>query len=140
MKRTIATFLVVQLLSSSLLACSESSKRGNAERLDGATDGLLPSTRDGSNQGFSVDKCQSDTCGAEAAKCGWDAGEPKYLGCLNDCALLGTAYTQCSEGVTALYACASLGEKVDCTTGMGTGCNAEELAVAACLQRLDAGT
>jgi hypothetical protein len=137
MKRTTLALLVV-LCVSGLLACSDSSK-GKKAGADGAAEDVLSSATDSPGAGFTVAGCQSDTCGAEAAKCGWGSSDAKYLGCLRDCAVLGTAYSSCPEVVNALYTCASLGAKVDCTTGKGTGCSAEEAALAPCLAKDDAG-
>ena len=91
-----------------------------------------------SSVGFTVAGCKADTCGTEARKCGWGTSDTKYLGCLSDCDLLGVANTLCPEKAAVLYTCASLGEKVDCTTGKGTGCDTEEQQMTTCLQ-IDGG-
>jgi hypothetical protein len=83
--------------------------------------------------GFTVAGCKADTCGAEARLCGWGTSDAKYLGCLADCEILGVASTRCPDKAAALYGCASLGAKVDCTTGKGTGCDAEEAQARACV-------
>jgi hypothetical protein len=97
------------------------------------------STSPGPDAGaFTVAACKADTCGTEAAKCSWGTAEPKYTGCLADCENLGVVDRVCPEQVSALYACAAKGTKVDCTTGKGTGCSAEEQALVACAT-FDAG-
>jgi hypothetical protein len=106
----------------------------------GLVDGAFPDGAAGTSAGFTAAACQADTCGADATKCGWDGSDAKYLGCLSDCDLLGIANASCPEKVAALYACASLGAKVDCTTGKGTGCDSEEQQVAMCLQSPDGGS
>jgi hypothetical protein len=106
----------------------------------GPVDGASPDGSAGTSAGFTVAACQAETCGTEATICGWGSGDAKYLGCLSDCDLLGIANASCPEKVAALYACASLGAKVDCTTGKGTGCDREEQQVAMCLQSPDGGS
>ena len=92
-----------------------------------------------SSVGFTVAACKADTCGAEAKICGWGNSDAKYLGCLSDCERLGIVNARCPDKAAALYACASLGAKVDCTTGKGTGCDTEEQQAAACLP-IDGGS
>jgi hypothetical protein len=136
MQRTIGVSFLAAL---ALVACSDSSSKGKSAPLDGAAQDAVSATTDGPSTAFSVAGCQADTCGAEAAKCGWGSSDAKYLGCLGDCVLLGAAYLSCPAEVTTLYTCASLGAKVDCTTGKGTGCSAEEAALAPCIPKSDAG-
>jgi hypothetical protein len=81
-----------------------------------------------------VEGCKNDTCGAEAKICGWVNNDAKYAGCLTDCVSLGTISELCPKQAAALYTCANLGSKVDCTTGKGTGCNAQEQQLATCVE------
>jgi hypothetical protein len=117
---------------------------GNAPMVDVSAAALSTDTaydgEDGASAAFTTAACQADTCRAEATKCGWGSSDAKYLGCLSDCSLLGVANALCPKKVASLYACASLGEKVDCSTGKGTGCDSEEQQVAVCLQSGDGGS
>jgi hypothetical protein len=92
-----------------------------------------PDRPDAASAAFTPAACKADTCGAEARKCGWGSSDAKYLGCLSDCDLLGVVNARCPDAAAALYACANLGEFVDCTTGKGTGCTAETQQAEACL-------
>lgn len=116
-----------------LLACSDPS---STRKPDGAA---AADGQDAVGVGFTAAACKADTCSAEALKCAWNSSDARYAGCLTDCDLLGTANLHCPEEVAALYTCASLGAKVDCTTGKGTGCYTEEQQVGTCLQIADAG-
>jgi hypothetical protein len=156
-----ATTPVCQLAGTAfalLLACSSTpSTSKSGERLDGGSDGIgtgepfregdgghadepVASGGDGASVGFTTAACKADTCSAEAKICGWGSSDAKYLGCLSDCDTLGILNARCPEKAAALYACASLGAKVDCTTGKGTGCAAEEQQLAACLMGGDGGS
>jgi hypothetical protein len=121
-----------QLILALLPACGDSAVKRDADARDGGVDGVAPGRSDAANLEFTVAGCQADTCGAEAVICGWTASDAKYLGCLADCQMLGTVGGKCPAQATALYACASLGAKVDCTTGKGTGCDTEEQALTGC--------
>jgi len=140
-----ATITVLQLAGTAfalLVACSSTPSTGDAGREfeGGDISGAIADGADAAGAGFTAAACKADTCTAEATKCGWGSSDAKYLGCLSDCDLLGTLNARCPLEAAALYACASLGAKVDCTTGKGTGCNAEEQQVATCLQRGDGGS
>jgi hypothetical protein len=115
MKANVTAILLVWTAFALFLACSSTPSNG-------------------AGAGFTPAACKADTCGAEAKKCGWGNSDAKYLGCLSDCDALGVINASCPKDAAALYACASLGAKVDCTTGKGTGCDAEEQQVATCLQ------
>jgi len=130
MQTTRIGFNLAQLSVALLLACSSPASKGKSPGSQGGPDAGLA---------FTVAACKADTCGTEATKCSWDGGAPKYAGCISDCELLGSVYLVCPEKVSALYTCAAQGTKVDCTTGKGAGCSAEEQAVASCLQTADAG-
>jgi hypothetical protein len=93
----------------------------------------------GNNAGFSAEACKADTCGAEAKACSWGNNDPKYLSCRSDCDTLGVFNTSCPKQASALYACANLGANVDCTTGKGTGCVAEQQQLLTCVQGVDGG-
>jgi hypothetical protein len=140
MKTTSIAFPFAELSLALLLACSGPSATGKSGGSEGGADGVVPDGTDGSGVVFTVAGCKADTCGAEATKCGWGNSDAKYLGCLSDCEVLGMLYLRCPETASTLYACASLGEKVDCTTGKGTGCDAEEQALASCLPIPDGGS
>jgi hypothetical protein len=109
-----------------LLACGGSSSKRDAGSPEGGTDGA-------GNLEFTVAGCKADTCGAEVKICGWTSSDAKYLGCLSDCENLGKISLRCPAEAAALYACAALGAKVDCTSGKGTGCDAEEQTLGSCL-------
>ena len=112
---------------------------GGSSGPGGSQGGTVPDVVDGASVKFTAAACKADTCGAEAKICGWGSSDAKYLGCLSDCDSLGIISARCPKEAAALYACASLGAKVDCTTGKGTGCTAEEQQVATCLQSGDGG-
>jgi len=133
MIRANIAFYLAELSLVLLLACGDSSGKRDAGRSDGAGDAVVPSGADAASVEFTVAGCKADTCGAEATICGWNSSDAKYVGCLSDCEILGQLTVRCPEKAAALYACASLGAKVDCTTGKGTGCDAEEQALGACL-------
>ena len=105
-----------------LVACSSTSSKGR------------PGDSSDASVVFTAAACKAGTCGAEAKICGWGSSDAMYLGCLSDCDSLGIIYAVCPKQAAALYTCANLGSKVDCTTGKGTGCNAEEQQVATCVQ------
>lgn len=139
MKNAVTGGFLAELGLALLLACGHPSSRPDAGSLDAGSDGAAPGGTDTGTQEFTVAACRTDTCGAEATICGWGTGDPKYLGCLADCQVLGMVSVQCPEKAAALYACASLGAKVDCTTGKGIGCEREEQALAGCLPIPDGG-
>jgi hypothetical protein len=141
MKATTTVFHRAGTAFALLLACSctPSTEKSGGRFDGGGADGLVAARADGASVGFTAAACKADTCTAEATKCGWGNSDAKYLGCLSDCDNLGFANARCPDQAAALYTCASLGAKVDCTTGKGTGCSAEEQQVVTCMQARDGG-
>ena len=115
MKAIITAIQLVGLTFALLLACSSPSSNGNSS-------------------GFSAAACKTDVCAAEAKKCTWANNDAKYLSCLTDCDTLAIFYASCPKEASTLYACANLGVNVDCATGKGTGCIAEQQQLTTCIQ------
>ncbi len=122
MKVTISTLHLAETALVFLAACSNTPSNGGDVAKDAGTE-------------FTAEACKTETCGAEAKICGWTNSDAKYLGCLSDCDALGIINAICPKEAEALYACANRGANVDCTTGKGTGCDAEVQSLTTCAQR-----
>ena len=127
MKATILFLHLAGAALSLLVSCSNTPSKGGSGANDASAE-------------FTAEACKTDTCGAEAKICGWTNSDAKYLGCLSDCDSLGMINTVCPKEAEALYACANLGANVDCTTGKGTGCDAELQKLTTCVQSVDGGS